>query len=72
MSLDDKPWFQVITRCWRPFQKWGIAIASVVYSGRAVIGMDFDVLIFTALAGFGTANIAIRGVEKYKERQDQR
>lgn len=64
MSLDEKPWFQLLTRLWRPFQQWGFAIAAVIYAFRPIFEMSFQVETFAALAAAGGVGFIGRGIEK--------
>ena len=63
-SLDRKRWFQIIARCWRPFQQWGFAGAAVAYAFKPVLGYAFSVEVFAALAAAAGAGFIARGVEK--------
>lgn len=64
MNLDDKGWFQFASRCWRPFQQWGFAIAAVAYAFRPVFELSFNVQTFGALAAAGGVGFITRSLEK--------
>lgn len=62
--LDNKTWFQLVSRLWRPFQQWGFAVAAVVYAFRPMFELSFNVETFAALAAAGGVGFIGRGIEK--------
>lgn len=67
MKLGDRLWFQIVERCWRPFQQWGFAIAAVAYGFRPVFEYSFDVETFAILAAAGGVGFITRGIEKVSQ-----
>lgn len=64
MTLNNRLWFQVLQRLWRPLQQWGLGIATVSYAFRPVFELSFEVPTFTALAGASGVGFLGRGIEK--------
>lgn len=72
MNIKTERWFQIFERTWRPFQGWGFAIAAVAYAMKPVLGLDFEVETFAALAAASGAGFITRAVEKHKSREIER
>lgn len=64
MAIGDAMLFQIIERCWRPFQQWGFAIAAVCYAMRPLFELSFNIEVFAALAAASGVGFIGRGIEK--------
>lgn len=62
--LDDRMWFHLLQRLWRPLQQWGFAIAAVAYAFRPLFELSFQVETFAALAAAGGVGFVGRGIEQ--------
>lgn len=72
MNLNNRYWFQLVSRLWRPFQQWGFAIAAVAYAFRPLFDWSFQVETFAALAAAGGVGFMTRALETTAKERNAR